>query len=140
MSADAILARLDKVKPTGPGRGIACCPAHGDKSPSLSIREADDRTLIYCFAGCERGAILAAVGLTWAALYPPRNPHSNHYRKAAPVSYADALRCIGAECFVVLTAAGNLERGHCLNDNDMHRVSLAVARIATACNVTGAWR
>jgi hypothetical protein len=33
--------------------GTACCPAHGDRSPSLSIRDGDDgRLLLRCFAGC----------------------------------------------------------------------------------------
>lgn len=53
MSAGALLARLDAVKPTGPGRWLARCPAHEDRSPSLSIRELDDgRTFVHCFAGC----------------------------------------------------------------------------------------
>jgi DNA primase len=47
MSAEALLAHLDKVRRTGAGRWIARCPAHDDKSPSLAIRELDDgRTLI----------------------------------------------------------------------------------------------
>ena len=42
MSADVLLSILEGVKRTGPGRWMARCPAHGDKSPSLSIRELDD--------------------------------------------------------------------------------------------------
>ena len=52
MSADALLSRLDGVKKTGHGQWIARCPAHEDRSPSLSIAEKDDRVLVHCHAGC----------------------------------------------------------------------------------------
>jgi len=32
---------------------LACCPAHEDRHPSLSIKVADDRLLLHCFAGCD---------------------------------------------------------------------------------------
>lgn len=41
------------------GRTAMClCPAHADKTPSLSLRQGDRRILVTCFAGCERGDIL----------------------------------------------------------------------------------
>jgi len=44
------------------GRGVVRCPAHEDRSPSLSWRLADDgRALVHCFAGCSFADILAAV-------------------------------------------------------------------------------
>lgn len=46
-----LLDPLEKVKKTGTDRWIARCPAHADKSPSLSIRYADDRILLHCFGG-----------------------------------------------------------------------------------------
>lgn len=36
--------------PSGPGKGIACCPLHDDKHPSLSCDFVTGR--ISCFAGC----------------------------------------------------------------------------------------
>lgn len=46
------------------------CPAHEDRGPSLSIREMDDgRVLIYCFAGCGAGDVLAAMGLRMSDLF-----------------------------------------------------------------------
>ncbi|TPE53224.1 DUF7146 domain-containing protein [Amaricoccus solimangrovi] len=42
--------------------GSACCPAHEDKHPSLSIGiGADGRLLLHCFAGCSFEAIVAAL-------------------------------------------------------------------------------
>ncbi|MEM7778064.1 MAG: toprim domain-containing protein [Pseudomonadota bacterium] len=44
------------------GYGMACCPAHNDRTPSLSIRDGDGkRVLLYCHAGCEYGGIRAAI-------------------------------------------------------------------------------
>jgi hypothetical protein len=63
-----VLDRLERVKRSGKG-WIACCPAHNDRHPSLSIGVgSDDRVLLYCYAGCEFGAICAALGPELAAL------------------------------------------------------------------------
>ena len=40
---------------------MARCPAHDDRTPSLSIRQGDDRVLIHCFAGCSQQAVIAAL-------------------------------------------------------------------------------
>jgi hypothetical protein len=47
----------------------AQCPAHSDRTPSLSVTARDDRVLIYCHAGCHSGEVLAALGLTYSDLY-----------------------------------------------------------------------
>jgi 5S rRNA maturation endonuclease (ribonuclease M5) len=53
--------------------GAARCPAHEDRSPSLSVNEGNDgRAVINCHAGCEPGAVLAALGLTLADLFPDK--------------------------------------------------------------------
>jgi hypothetical protein len=50
----------------------ALCPAHDDRRPSLSIREGrDGRVLLKCWAGCDTAAVLRALGLHWADLFPP---------------------------------------------------------------------
>jgi hypothetical protein len=71
MSATTNLVdRLVGVKQTAPGRWIARCPGHGDKSPSLSIREMEDgRVLLHCFAGCPNGDVLQALGLRMSDLF-----------------------------------------------------------------------
>jgi hypothetical protein len=61
----------------GAGRWQARCPAHDDRSPSLSICEGrDGRALVRCFAGCSLDAILMAMGLTYKDLFagPPPSP------------------------------------------------------------------
>ena len=71
-------ATLVNAQSTGPGKWMARCPAHPDRSPSLSIREGrEERCLIKCFAGCSTDAILAALKLTRRDLFsgPPPSPH-----------------------------------------------------------------
>lgn len=44
------------------GRGyVAPCPAHDDRSPSLSINEREGRVLVHCFAGCSQADVIAAL-------------------------------------------------------------------------------
>lgn len=50
---------------------MACCPAHDDQRPSLSIGQGDDgRALLHCFAGCKVEAMVEAIDRTTADLYP----------------------------------------------------------------------
>ncbi len=67
------IARILDARPAGPNRWTAHCPAHDDRKPSLSIREAGDgRTLIHCHAGCAPEQILKAMGLEMADLFPEK--------------------------------------------------------------------
>ena len=133
MTAATLLQRLDRVRETGPGRWIACCPAHDDKSPTLSIREIDDRVLIHCFAGCGAVEILHALGCTWADVMPPRAEDHRH-RKAPPVPYRDVLLALRHECMVVLLCADAAIR-KTLTDEDAARLTLAVSRIESATRI-----
>ena len=57
------------LKKTGSGF-MACCPAHDDDNPSLSVREGcDGKILLKCFAGCPLDAICAALGLGVSDLF-----------------------------------------------------------------------
>ena len=52
---------------------MARCPAHEDRTPSLSIAAGDDgRVLLHCWAGCRTRDIVAALGLQWSDLFPAR--------------------------------------------------------------------
>ena len=80
MSIDILLSRLEKVKPNGNGKYLACCPAHNDKSPSLGIKQDDNgKILIHCFSGCAAPDIVSAVGMQLSDLMPD-NPT---YKKGA---------------------------------------------------------
>lgn len=67
------LARLDNVRPQGQDKWQARCPAHKDRSPSLSIAVGDDgRLLVHCHAECGIDAICGALGIEIHDLFPPR--------------------------------------------------------------------
>lgn len=67
---EKLLNKLHKVKRTGHQQWVACCPAHDDKSPSLSIKKGNNGiTLLHCFAGCGASHILSMVGLELSDLY-----------------------------------------------------------------------
>lgn len=85
---ELVCSKLEGLRRKG-NKAMALCPAHDDKSHSLSIlyREADDRVLLHCFAqDCSAESILKAVGLAWRDIYPqdgsPYTPReSKHTRE-----------------------------------------------------------
>ena len=42
-------------------RGMARCPAHDDRTPSLSVSLGQKAILFHCFAGCDQQSVLAAL-------------------------------------------------------------------------------
>lgn len=57
------LALLKGVKRSGNGQYMALCPGHHDTEQSLSVKEADGKILLKCFAGCELTDILKPLRL-----------------------------------------------------------------------------
>lgn len=138
MSTENFLSRLDRVKPTGPGRWMACCPAHEDKSASLSIREMEDgRTLVHCFGGCHVEAVVAAVGMSLEDLFPPRELGHAARRECRPFPAADILRAVAFEALVVATSGAALLAGQPFGEAERARLMLAVGRIQSAVNAGG---
>lgn len=87
---DTLLTKLDHVRKSGEGY-VARCPAHEDKAPSLSVRAGNDgRALLYCHAGCEWSAIVAALGLDPSDLFD-RDPHVTYRIKNAATGKVVAL-------------------------------------------------
>lgn len=73
MRYDDILDRLDQVRQSGNGH-TSRCPAHDDKSPSLSIHQADDgKVLMYCAAGCSISDVTDSIGIELKDLFPDSN-------------------------------------------------------------------
>lgn len=68
MQLDEFLTHLDGVKPTGKDKYMACCPVHGDETPSLSVAVKDvkgtRKILLKCFAGCRTEDIVRELGLS----------------------------------------------------------------------------
>jgi hypothetical protein len=137
MIADTLLSRLDAVKQMGRDRWLARCPAHDDRHPSLSVREADgERVLLKCWSGCTAADVLAAVGLQFDALYPPRSSH-HHRGERRPFPAVDVLRAVSSEALIVAVAGSHLANGGTLSDEDRARLLIAAERIATAVRESG---
>lgn len=96
MTIHDILERLRKVRKLGNG-WTACCPAHEDSNPSLSVGVAEDgRYLICCQAGCRTVDVMEAIGLGLRDLFPdnlslrktadfqPRQPSAARGRAFSP--------------------------------------------------------
>lgn len=131
MTVAALLDRLQGVRARGDGRWSARCPAHPDKSPSLSIRElADGRVLLHCFAGCGGVEILQAVGIGWNDLFPEPLERFKDHGAAARMPSSWALEVLNFEAIVVGIAAHDVAEGRALSAIDAQRVAQAAGRIA----------
>ncbi len=132
MSIDTLIARLDGVKETGNSKFLACCPAHDDKSPSLSIRETDDgRVLLHCFAGCDAESVLSALSLTFSDLYP--EPLGHHFKPIKQrVSAREILASLDHESLVVAIIGADFLEYKEIDDETWDRLGIAVSRINTA--------
>lgn len=96
---EKVLAQLPDSKRSGKGFK-ACCPAHKDRNPSLSISEADDGTvLLKCFAGCAVEEVVAAMALDMADLFPaqqePPRPTGQRGMLPAHSTVQDAISAYG---------------------------------------------
>jgi|SRR5579863_129169 len=136
-AATKLLDRLEQVKQTAPGRWLARCPAHEDRSPSLSIRALDDgRLLLHDFGGCDTGAVLEALGLHLQDLFPARLPGVGEAR-SYPQSHSriparDLLEIISEETNVVAFIAADMVVKKTISDQDWQRLAQAAARIGQA--------
>lgn len=63
MRVEDILAKLQKVREVGQRSWVACCPAHDDHNPSLSVSEQGGKILMHCHAGCTNEDVCAALGI-----------------------------------------------------------------------------
>jgi putative DNA primase/helicase len=76
-----------RVRYLGQGRAQAQCPAHDDRTPSLSITSADDKVLMCCHAGCDIDDVLAGIGLVKGDLFADNG--NGHQDEEATYRYLD---------------------------------------------------
>ena len=120
---DVVLSRLDGVKATGRGKWMARTPTREDRTPSLSICEREDgRVLLYDFGGDDTADVLAAIGLTFADLYPnnERRPALRGPNRAA-IEHERQIAAIGQSL---------LAQGEQLLPSQMERLQMARRRLA----------
>ena len=125
MVIDNLLSKLDKVKPTGNGKYLACCPAHPDKSPSLAIKQTDDgKILLHCFSGCQVSDIVAAVGLELSDLMP-ENPTYKKGSKPPQFNKYELFDRLAFEAVILSLGIRQLLAKEDLSPEDLSRVLLA---------------
>jgi len=125
-----ILERLDGVHDNGGGNYMACCPAHDDRSPSLSIKQCDDeRILLHCFAGCDVEDVCSALGLTLADLMPERPLDHRKRNVRTKMPARDALISLDHESIVVAIIASDIHEHKTVDTPTLNRLGQAVERI-----------
>ncbi len=127
------LNRLDKVRRMGEGRWIACCPAHGDKHPSLNIKLSDgDVILLQCRSGgCSAYDIVSAVGMNLSDLFPKTDRH-HAPRQKYPFSAREILAAMVPESICIALIGKQMSQGITPDEKTLQTLILAVSRISAA--------
>jgi hypothetical protein len=129
MSAD-ILSMLDGLRDNRNGKYMARCPAHDDRSPSLSVKLCDDgKVLLHCYAGCDVEAVCGAIGLTLADLMPERpiDHRVRPMRRTMPAR--EGLQSLDYESLVVQVIATDVHDHQTIDTPTWDRLAQSVARI-----------
>ena len=134
MNIETLLNRLDGVRETAPGKYVARCPNHDDRSPSLAISEGDGgRVLVHDFAGCDTEDVLSAIGLTFADVMPERAGQEHAYKPVRNrISARDILSMLDHESMVVAIIGADFLEHKEIDDETWDRLGVAVNRINTA--------
>lgn len=63
---------------------VACCPAHDDRRPSLSISDVNGKVLVHCHAGCDQRDVIAALKdrSLWFDGMPTRHRRASRQNKS----------------------------------------------------------
>ena len=86
ISMEGLLEKLHKATPTNSGGWKACCPAHEDENPSLTVSVGTDgKILMNCQAGCDFAKVVDALGMKPGDFFP--SVRSSKPRKSISVTY-----------------------------------------------------
>ena len=128
---ELLLSRLEHVRANRNGTWVARCPAHDDRSPSLSIATGDDgKVLLHCFAGCGAVDVVEAVGLELSSLFP--ETHDWKGQRRSRVDYKALVNLLQHEITVLIVAAQKVRAGETLTDDDqetLERVCKSLERL-----------
>lgn len=118
---------LDKLRSAGKDKWTACCPAHSDKTPSMSIKQNSDQSyLVFCF-GCGANGVdvFKAMGLDLDELmgYPDKTDYKR------PVITRKQELDLREDKLVVAIYDSVVKNGGVISLKDHSRHKLAVNRI-----------
>ncbi len=125
---DGFISGLEKVRRSGEGKYLACCPAHDDRSPSLAIKHTDGKILLHCFAVCSVHEVVGALGMELSDLMPDNFTYQKG-SKPSKLSKYELFDRVVFESTILLVAIRQLFDGMPLTNNDMTRVKKAESTI-----------
>lgn len=129
MDINRALDRLDKVRQVGPDKWVACCPAHTDETPSLTIKNTSDRILVHCFGGCTPSQVVSAMGLELRDLFI----ESKAPRQIAPgISRRKLADALEIELLILAQLAHKRAHSEEISDVDGERERIAWQRVDAA--------
>lgn len=135
---DNLVSRLNKARRTGRDSWVACCPAHDDKNPSMTIREVEpDKILLHCFAGCSVEEIAGAVGLGIGDLMPDRAPDTLRKPSSIPFNARDVLSCLQTDATLLCVFISDVVHGKHIKPEEAASAHKAAARIVAATRMGG---
>jgi hypothetical protein len=128
---EILLPRLERVRQRGANQWSACCPAHGDRSPSLSVKElSDGRVLLHCFAGCSFEEVVSAIGLSINDLLLQQAPNTwSRGRRERLITPSQGLEIVASESLIVAVQATDIACGRRPEPDEIDRLWLAAGRI-----------
>ncbi len=104
---EVVLPRLEGLRPSGAGYD-AKCPAHDDGRASLSVSAGTEQPVVlHCHAGCDRDAVLDALGLTWQEICQPgeRREEAEWTPRGSAIAVYDYVDEVGKLLFQVCRTA-----------------------------------
>lgn len=128
---EQLMPRLSGVRETSSGRWIARCPAHDDRSPSLSIRELPDgKILLHDFGGCAPVDVLHAIGLELHHLFPSGGQARRATKtKSLRLPAADILLLASREIVTAAILAADFLSKRALSEDGWERLAACAARL-----------
>lgn len=120
---EKLLSRLQKVEQLPAGSHIAryraCCPAHDDSKPSLSVTLAQSGAiLLKCWTGCSAEEVITAAGMEMTELFPPVDRHHSP-KVRRPFSADQAASVVSSDASILALAAAKLRNKEPLSDKDI---------------------
>jgi flavoprotein len=134
MTVDLILSLLQKVKRTGPGKWIARCPAHNDRTPSLAIKDDDGVILMHCFGcGASGVEVCEAIGVDVSELFPEKLDDYES-QEIAHFHPSQVLEAIQTEALIIYMIADSMAKKERINEQEKAQLLLSVSRVQAANN------
>ncbi|MGN0529102.1 MAG: hypothetical protein ACI4IE_08205 [Eubacterium sp.] len=116
-SPNEFLSLLNKVKPGKNNQYTACCPAHDDENPSLSVKFDNGKILLHCFAGCNTEEILNSLGLEKKDLYLSNDLSKSSTNITEPITY-EYFNADGVLVYIKKRYCNNGEKSFCFYKPD----------------------